>query len=87
MSERHLPDPSEKGGAKTALQQQVEKPDSKIKKWLKIEIEDTGIGIKESDLDKLFKYFSMLKDDHKINTKGTGLGLNITKRIVESMGG
>jgi signal transduction histidine kinase len=58
-----------------------------LKKWLKIEIEDTGIGIKTQDLNKLFKYFSMLKDDHKINTKGTGLGLNITKRIVESMGG
>lgn len=59
----------------------------KIEKWLKIEIEDTGIGIKQHDLNKLFKYFSMLQDDHKINSKGTGLGLNITKRIVESMGG
>jgi hypothetical protein len=52
-----------------------------------IEIQDTGIGIKEDDLKKLFKHFGKLKDTHKLNKKGTGLGLNISKRIVESMGG
>ena len=59
----------------------------KVQKKLIITIEDTGVGIKESDLSKLFKYFGKLKDQHNINKKGTGLGLNISKRIVESMGG
>jgi signal transduction histidine kinase len=59
----------------------------KVQKKLNIIIEDTGVGIKESDLSKLFKYFGKLKDTSNINKKGTGLGLNISKRIVESMGG
>ena len=59
----------------------------KVSKKLNIIIEDTGVGIKETDLSKLFKYFGKLKDQHNINKKGTGLGLNISKRIVESMGG
>ncbi len=54
---------------------------------MKIVIEDTGMGIKQSDLNKLFKHFGKLKDKKKLNTKGTGLGLNISKKIVESMGG
>lgn len=58
-----------------------------IKKKLMIEIEDTGIGIKQKDLCKLFKYFGRLDDKQQINRKGTGLGLNITKRIVQSMSG
>ena len=52
-----------------------------------ITIEDTGLGIKKDDLQKLFKHFGKLKDKKKINEKGTGLGLNISRRIVESMGG
>ena len=52
-----------------------------------ITIEDTGLGIKKEDLQKLFKHFGKLKDKKKINEKGTGLGLNISRRIVESMGG
>jgi len=58
-----------------------------VKRKLLIEIEDTGIGIKNEDLSKLFKYFGKLKDTQSINKKGTGLGLNISRRIVQSMGG
>ena len=58
-----------------------------LKKKLLIEIEDTGIGIKQTDLSKLFKYFGRLKDSQHINRKGTGLGLNITRKIVQSMNG
>ena len=58
-----------------------------LKKKMKLQIEDTGMGIKTADLKKLFKYFGKLKDSLNLNKKGTGLGLNITKRIVESMGG
>jgi ribosomal protein S4E len=56
-------------------------------KKIKITIEDSGVGIQKKDLDKLFKHFGKLKDDTKLNEKGCGLGLMISKRIVESMGG
>lgn len=50
-------------------------------------VEDTGNGIGEENLTKLFKLFGKLDDDLKLNNNGTGLGLNITKRIVQTMGG
>jgi len=59
----------------------------RTKKGMKIVLEDTEMGIKKSDLNKLFKHFGKLKDKKKLNTKGTCLGLNISKKIVESMGG
>ncbi len=50
-------------------------------------VTDTGIGIKEEDLPTIFERFKRLdtKTNHKI--EGTGLGLNITKQLVEAMNG
>jgi signal transduction histidine kinase len=51
----------------------------------KLEITDTGVGIKKEDIGKLFCDFSRLDQD--MNNNGTGLGLSICKRMVEKMGG
>jgi signal transduction histidine kinase/PAS domain-containing protein len=55
--------------------------------WLVSSIKDSGIGIKEEDVKKLFSSYNQV--DRKTNRKveGTGLGLAITKRLVEMMDG
>jgi PAS domain S-box-containing protein len=55
--------------------------------WMDIAVSDTGIGIREEDVQKLFSDYNQV--DTKANRKieGTGLGLSITKRLVEMMGG
>lgn len=52
-------------------------------------VKDTGKGIKTEDLPKLFKKFSIINADYlrKQNAQGTGLGLYISKSIVELLGG
>ena len=54
---------------------------------LKLEISDTGCGIKKENLSKLFMDFGKLDEHSKINAQGTGLGLSICKRMIEKMGG
>ena len=54
---------------------------------LKFKISDTGYGIKKEDYDKLFEKFSRLNDATKNSIEGTGLGMVITKRYVDLMGG
>jgi len=53
--------------------------------WLVVK--DTGIGIKNEDFGKLFGSFQRLEEDKNRNIEGTGLGLNITMRLVKMMGG
>jgi len=48
---------------------------------IKIEVEDTGIGIKEENLERLFKLFSKIDDARKHNKTGTGLGLLISNKL------
>lgn len=54
---------------------------------LEISVEDTGIGIKTEDMDKLFDSFTRLDQEKNRAVEGTGLGLNITKKLIEMMGG
>ena len=50
-------------------------------------VEDSGIGIKSEDVDKLFDKFSRLDLEKNISIEGSGLGLAITKKLVEMMNG
>jgi PAS domain S-box-containing protein len=52
-----------------------------------IRVRDTGIGIKEADLDKLFKPFSQVESGLTRQYDGTGLGLSICKKLMDLMGG
>ena len=52
-----------------------------------ITCQDTGRGIKTSDINKLFTKFERLDIEKNSTTEGTGLGLAITKSLTEMMGG
>ena len=54
---------------------------------LVISVEDTGRGIKPENIDKLFNKFERMEEDRNTTTEGAGLGLAITKKLVEMMGG
>lgn len=54
---------------------------------LSISITDTGSGIKESDMNKLFQSFQQLDSKRNRNIEGTGLGLAICKQLVSLMKG
>jgi PAS domain S-box-containing protein len=49
-----------------------------------IEIEDTGIGLKEEDKNRLFEQFFRVKNKYTREISGTGLGLSIVKRLIEA---
>jgi len=50
-------------------------------------VTDTGIGIKEENLQELFEPFSQVENDFQKSYKGTGLGLAIVKKIIEHIHG
>ena len=53
----------------------------------RVEVSDDGIGIREEDLERLFVEFQQLDASTTKRYPGTGLGLALTKRIVEAQGG
>jgi len=50
-------------------------------------VRDTGTGIRDADKRKLFKLFGFVQSTQDVNTRGIGLGLSISKKIVEKFGG
>ena len=54
---------------------------------LQMEVRDTGIGIKQEDLEKLFSAFTQVDTQRNRNIEGTGLGLSISLGLCKMMGG
>ncbi len=54
---------------------------------LRISVKDTGIGVKEEDLEKLFTAYERLDEEKNSGIQGTGLGLDISRRFSELIGG
>lgn len=54
---------------------------------LKMQVTDSGIGIKQEDMDKLFGGFQRLDLEQNRSIEGTGLGLAITRNLIERMNG
>src|SRR5690606_10685034 len=55
--------------------------------WIKIEVEDSGIGISKEHSTLIFEEFARISGENNNHYEGTGLGLTITKRIVELLKG
>lgn len=58
-----------------------------IEDFLRISVEDSGVGIEKEHLELIFAPFVQVKPDFIAKTSGTGLGLSICKQIVEIHGG
>ena len=55
---------------------------------LHFEVEDSGIGIPQDELDKIFAMYYQVKDSHGGNpATGTGIGLAVSRRLAKNMGG
>lgn len=59
----------------------------KEKSYLEVQVKDTGMGIKKADRSKLFKLFGFVQSTEDVNTRGIGLGLVISQKIVERFDG
>ena len=55
--------------------------------WVEIAVKDTGIGIKPEDQERIFEKFQQVDSSMARQHQGTGLGLALTKRLVELHGG
>lgn len=69
-------------GLAPAQKQEGQSQGSPLRDFIEILVEDTGIGIKEEDMSRLFKSFIRLDSSLTAKVRGTGLGLYLTKKLV-----
>ena len=78
---------TEKGGLTLTVGfEETDDPDDTDSILLTVAVRDTGIGIREEDMEKLFTAFDRLDQVRNKAVKGTGLGMSITKQLLENMG-
>ena len=71
-------------GTVTLVMQGGKRVDDKID--IIVVVKDTGIGIKQEDMEKLFESFERIEERRNHNIEGTGLGMSIVTKLLEMMG-
>lgn len=75
---------TETGGFALTVTMEERKDDDCV---VRFSVKDTGIGVKQEDMDKLFSAYERLDETRNSGIQGTGLGLDISRRFAELMGG
>ncbi len=75
---------TEKGGFSLCVMMDEREDDKCL---VRFSVKDTGIGVKQEDMDKLFTAYERLDEEKNSGIQGTGLGLDISRRFAELMGG
>ena len=76
---------TESGSVTLSIKGKDRKEDPEKSILLYVEVTDTGIGIKESDMDRLFESFERLDVERNRNIEGTGLGISVCTKLLELM--
>ncbi len=69
------------------LTEQVQERLQTGRSYLQINVRDTGVGIQAADMERIFDRFYRTENALKIEAGGTGLGLSLTRPLIELMGG
>lgn len=73
---------------KGSVRIEIKKPvNGKENNFVEIKVRDSGIGISKENLSKIFEEFRQVSEGYSRKYEGTGLGLTITKRLVDALGG
>lgn len=75
------------GGITISLQQEIQSTSNEQRAVLHFKVEDTGIGLSEEEIPKLFKPFSQANSSTFTKYGGSGLGLQLCQKMVKLMGG
>lgn len=77
---------TERGRVNVQVSSSIDTDDSRMC-WLRVRVEDTGIGIRPDEVGRLFQTFSQADSSTRKRFGGTGLGLYLAKRMAQALGG